>query len=53
VASRSEARRAVEQGGVTADGEKMTDTRAAFTGDALRAGVVLRRGKKAYKKITL
>ncbi|MBO4321649.1 MAG: tyrosine--tRNA ligase, partial [Clostridia bacterium] len=51
--SRSDARRAVEQGGVTADGEKIADTRAAFTGDALRAGIVIRRGKKAYKKVVL
>ena len=51
--SRSDARRAVEQGGVTADGEKIADTRAAFTGEALRAGVVIRRGKKAYKKVVL
>ncbi len=53
VPSRSEARRAVEQGGVTADGEKVTDTRASYSADALRAGVVLRRGKKSYKKIRL
>ena len=39
--------------GVTADGEKVTDVRAAFPGDALRRGIVLRRGKKAYKKVTL
>ncbi|MBQ1272161.1 MAG: tyrosine--tRNA ligase, partial [Clostridia bacterium] len=53
VPSRSEARRAVEQGGVTADGEKVTDTRAAFDEATLKNGVVLRRGKKNYKKIVL
>ncbi len=53
VPSRSEARRAVEQGGVTVDGEKITDTRASYTAEALRAGVVLRRGKKSYKKVQL
>ena len=53
VPSRSEARRAVEQGGVSANGEKVTDTRASFDADALRAGVVLRRGKKSYKKVEL
>jgi tyrosyl-tRNA synthetase len=51
VPSRSEARRAVEQGGVTADGEKVTDTRTAYTADDLRAGKVFRRGKKSYKKV--
>ena len=51
VASKSEARRAVEQGGVTVDGEKITDIKASFSGDELRSGKVIRRGKKAFKKI--
>ena len=53
VTSRSEARRAVEQGGVSADGEKVTDLKTQYTGDALRTGIVFRRGKKAYKKVTV
>lgn len=53
VTSRSEARRAVEQGGVSADGEKVTDIRASFTAETLKNGVVLRRGKKSYKKLIL
>ena len=53
VPSKSEARRAVEQGGVTADGEKVTDIRAIYSSDALAAGVTLRRGKKAFKKVVL
>ena len=53
VPSRSEGRRAVEQGGVTADGEKVTDVKATFTAEALTAGILLRRGKKAYKKVVL
>ena len=53
VASRSEARRAVEQGGVTVDGEKIADTRFALSEERLRVGAVIRRGKKAYKKIVL
>ena len=53
VSSRSEARRAVEQGGVTADGEKVTDIRASFSGEKLRDGILLRRGKKAFKKLML
>ena len=53
VPSKSEARRAVEQGGVSADGEKVTDTRALFTADVLKNGVVLKRGKKSFKKIIL
>ncbi len=53
VPTRSEGRRAVEQGGVTADGEKVTDFRATFTADALANGILLRRGKKAFKKVVL
>ena len=53
VPSRSEGRRAVEQGGVTADGDKVTDSKATFTAEALKAGILIRRGKKAYKKVVL
>ena len=53
-ASRSEARRAVEQGGVTAADEKVTDIKAMYTADRLAGdGIVVRRGKKTYKKIVL
>ena len=52
VTSRSEARRAVEQGGVTADGEKVTDIRAVFEKEQLAGdGIVLKRGKKNFKRI--
>ncbi len=53
VPSRSEARRAVEQGGVTVDGEKVTDIRTAYGREALAGGLTLRRGKKNFKKIIL
>ena len=53
VPSRSEARRAVEQGGVTVDGEKVTDIKTAYGKDELSAGLTLRRGKKSYKKVIL
>ena len=48
--SKSDARRAVEQGGVSADGEKITDIKAAFDEAALKAGVLIKRGKKNFKK---
>ncbi|MBO5212889.1 MAG: tyrosine--tRNA ligase [Clostridia bacterium] len=51
--SRSEARRAVEQGGVTVDNDKVTDIKALYTKEQLLNGLVVRRGKKAYKKVTL
>ena len=54
VASRSEGRRAVEQGGVTMEGEKVTDFRAVFAGEDFHGeGKVLKRGKKNFKKIVL
>ena len=53
VPSRSEGRRAIEQGGVTVDGEKVTDVRKAYTQEELTAGVLIRRGKKTFKKFVL
>lgn len=54
VPSKSEARRAVEQGGVAADGEKVTDIKAMFTKDQLTGdGIVLRRGKKNFRKVVV
>ena len=51
-ATRSEARRNVTQGGVTLDGEKVTDIKAAYTAnDFMGDGKVLKRGKKKFKKI--
>lgn len=54
VASRSEGRRAIEQGGVMIGNDKVTDVRATcekdgFSGD----GVVVKRGKKNFRKIIL
>ncbi|MCI5620215.1 MAG: tyrosine--tRNA ligase [Lachnospiraceae bacterium] len=50
--TRSEARRAVEQGGVTVNGEKVTDVKAIYTPDAINAEeFVLKRGKKKFCKI--
>ena len=53
VPSKSEARRAVEQGGVTVDGDKVTDIKKVFAKDDFANGIVLKRGKKSFKKITL
>ncbi len=51
-ASRSEARRAVEQGGVTVDGEKVTDIRTVYTReDFTGEGKIVKRGKKSFKRI--
>ena len=52
VASRSEGRRAIEQGGVTFGEEKITDVKAVFEADAFgKDGIVVRRGKKNFRKI--
>ena len=53
VPSKSEARRAVEQGGVQVNGEKVTDIKASFAKDAFNDGMVLKRGKKNFKKIVM
>ena len=53
VPSKSEARRAVEQGGVTVEGEKVTNIKAIFTKEQLAAGLVVKRGKKSFKKVIL
>ncbi len=52
-ASRSEARRAVEQGGVQVDGEKVTDLKLAFDKSAFENGMVVKRGKKNFKKVII
>ena len=50
--SRSEARRAVQQGGVSVNGEKVTDIATAYTPDDInKEDFVLRRGKKKYVKV--
>ena len=52
--TRSEARRAIEQGGVTVDGEKVTDVKTLYTKDAFAGeGKVVKRGKKSFKKVVL
>lgn len=53
-ASRSEARRAVEQGGVTVDNEKVTDVKTVYTPETFVGdGIVVKRGKKNFKRITM
>ena len=52
VPSKSEARRAIEQGGVSIDGEKVTDFRATFTKEQVD-GKVFRRGKKSFRKVVV
>ena len=51
--SRSEARRAIEQGGVTVNDEKITDIKKEFTAEDFGDGMIVRRGKKNYKKVVV
>ncbi len=53
VPSRSEGRRAIEQGGVTVDGERVSDVKAAVTKEQLSVGVLVKRGKKSFNKFIL
>lgn len=49
--SRSEGRRAVEQGGVSVNGEKVTDIKTVYKMDDFQDGMVLKKGKKNFRKI--
>ena len=51
--TRSDARRHIEQGGVTVNGEKETDFRKTYSRDDFGDGIVLKRGKKNFKKMIL
>ena len=52
-ASKGEGRRLVQQGGISIDGEKITDPTAAVDAAALEKGIVVKKGKKVYHKISL
>lgn len=54
VPSRSEGRRAIEQGGVSIDGEKITDIHFEIEKEKLSGeGIVVKRGKKNFRKVTI
>ncbi|MCI9151904.1 MAG: tyrosine--tRNA ligase [Lachnospiraceae bacterium] len=54
VPSKSEARRAVEQGGVTVNGEKAADIKAVFAANDFSGdGMILKRGKKNFRRIIM
>ena len=49
-ASKSEARRNVQQGGVTVEGDKITDFTKTYTKTELADGLLVKRGKKNYRR---
>lgn len=52
VQTRSEGRRAIEQGGITVGDEKITDIKAVFEQNTFAGdGIVIRRGKKSFRKV--
>jgi tyrosyl-tRNA synthetase len=53
-ASRSEARRAIEQGGVSVNGEKVAAIDATFEAGLFGGdGAVVKKGKKTFRKVTI
>jgi tyrosyl-tRNA synthetase len=53
VPTRSEGRRAIEQGGLVVDGEKETDFRKTYTIEDFANGIVFKKGKKSFKKVVV
>ena len=51
--TRSDARRNIQQGGVTVNDEKVTDIARSYSAEELRSGLVLKRGKKNFNKVIL
>ena len=52
-ATRSEARRNIQQGGVSVDGELVKDIARTYPIDAFKDGLVVKRGKKNFRKVTV
>ncbi len=54
VPSRSEARRAIEQGGVSVNDEKITDISTSYTKEEIGNGdFIVKKGKKSFKRVTV
>ncbi len=49
--SRNNARTSVQQGGVSVDDEKVTDLKKSYSKEELEKGILVRRGKKTFKKV--
>ena len=52
IKSNGEGRRLIQQGGISVDGEKITDVFHAVTADMLAKGIVIKKGKKVFRKFT-
>lgn len=49
--TRSDARRLVQQGGVSVGDEKVTDIKLSYSKEELKEGLVVRKGKKAFRRV--
>ena len=52
-ASKGEARRLIQQGGVMLDGEKVTDPQLTVSSEQLQKGIILKKGKKVYQRVIM
>ena len=52
IKSNGEGRRLIQQGGVSVNGEKVTDVFKTVTADDLAEGVIIKKGKKVFRKFT-
>ncbi len=52
IASKGEGRRLIQQGGISVDGEKITDATKNFTAEEISKGIVIKKGKKIFHKFT-
>jgi len=52
-ASKSDARRLIQQGGITADDKKVTSFDESVTAEMLTRGLIVKKGKKIYHKFTI
>jgi len=53
IPSKSEGRRNIQQGGVSVNDEKVTDPNMMIKKDALKEGIIIKKGKKVFHKVIL
>ena len=53
VKSKSEARQAVMQGGVSVDGEKVADIKTFYDKETIANGILVKKGKKSFMKVNI
>ena len=51
--SKSDARRLIKQGGITIDGNKITDENLSINIKDLEKGIIIKKGKKMFKKVSV